>query len=139
MGQAKNRRAEIAQLKASNTIVLGQLHKAMIGLSIQLLDHNPNQGYTQTDASVNAAKIAIEHYKFNGQHFNQILKAREDWNQQLTLKFGVNMLFGAGAFGQDIEGDLVKSGAPKELIVATGLYDTLVTIMGIRCGAIKFA
>ena len=48
------------------------------------------------------------------------------------------MAFGTAAFGQDLEQVMLQAQVPQRERIAVGLFDTLVTILGMKIGAIKF-
>ena len=137
MGQAKLRAKEIQQLKESK-INTDQFLFLLQKISQVVLAEDPAHGYNQSQNTRDAAVMLIDKHNLNRNHYQQILEIREGFNQALEKKYGFELAFGLGSFLQDIDVVLKQHKVPQDIQVATGLLDTVVAVLGMRVGAIKF-
>ena len=119
-------------LNESNTLSL--LEKVADLLEKQ----NPEQDYNQTQLSKETALTVVDHYGLKHKHLNQLMVLREKFEKRLTKKYSVNLAIGLGAMMQDQEQTLKQHNVPKNIRILSGFFDTLIAVLAIKYGAIKF-
>jgi hypothetical protein len=137
MGQAKVRAKEINQLKANN-INTDQFLFLLNKIAGVVVLEDATHGYNQSTLTRNAAVMLIDKHNLTHKHYEQILEIRESFNQALGKKYGFELTFGLGSFLQDIDAVLKQHAVPQNIQIATGLMDTIVAVLGMRVGAVKF-
>jgi len=141
MGQAKIRQAEINQLKAAESarsINSEILTRLLLRLSQVIAADHADHGYNQTADSRAAAVQTIEYYKLERADYAQLLEFREAYNDSINKSYGVELATGAAAFLQDPDAVLRATGMPQIIQISVGLLDTLIAVLAMRVGAIKF-
>jgi hypothetical protein len=137
MGQAKVRAAEIAKIKESNINTdqfLFLLNKIADIVIVEDADH----GYNQSKNSRDAAVMLVDKHNLTRKHYQQILEIRESFNQAAGKKYGFELAFGLGSFLQDIDAVLKQHQVPQNIQIVLGLLDTIVAVLAVRVGAVKF-
>ena len=137
MGQAKVRAKEIEQLKSS-TINTDQFLFLLNKITDVIVAEDSTHGYNQSKNSHDAAVMLIDKHNLNRNHYQQILEIRESFNQACGKKYGFELAFGMGSFLQDIDVVLKQHGVPQNIQILLGLLDTIVAVLAVRVGAVKF-
>lgn len=109
----------------------------MFRLSDILITDNPNQDYAQTEQSLWTAKELIRKHQLNATDFQQMLKLRETFDSALAKKYNIQFANDLGALLQDVGADMRNAGVPQNVRVLSGFLDTLISVLGIQCGAIN--
>jgi hypothetical protein len=142
MGQAKIRAAEIANKKAQGNktrrVDSQTLTTLLLRLSQVIVTQVPDHGYSQTADSRQSAVMMIDHYHLGRGDYAQLLEFREVYNEAVNRDYGVELATGIGAFLQDPDEILRRSSMPQVVQVSVGLLDTVIAVLGLRVGAIKF-
>ena len=102
-----------------------------------MIKHDPEQDYNQTQMSLDIAKQIVGHYKI-GSNFQDMLVFRENFEQGIKRTFGIELATGPSAFLQDQQTAMIQAGVPQQIRVMSGLLDTLITVIAMRSGAVKF-
>jgi len=137
MGQAKVRAKEINQLKA-NHINADQFLFLLNKIADIVVVEDSKHGYNQSKNSRDAALMLIDKHNLTRKHYEQILEIREGFNQATGKKYGFELAFGLGSFLQDIDVVLKQHKVPQNIQIVLGLLDTIVAVLAVRVGAIKF-
>lgn len=137
MGQAKLRAKEINQLKANN-INADQFLFLLNKIAGVVVMEDSKHGYNQSTLTRDAAVMLIDKHNLTRKHYEQILEIRERFNQATGKKYGFELAFGLGSFLQDIDAVLKQHQVPQNIQIALGLLDTIVAVLAVRIGAVKF-
>lgn len=111
--------------------------EVMVRLTDLMIKENPNQDYGQTATSLWTAKEMVKRDKLNAVDFQQLLGFRERFEQGLEINYNVHLASGLCAFTQDPESLMKSAGVPQNLRIMSGFLDTLISVLGFNCGAIK--
>jgi len=136
--QARAKARRQAQSKPQRHINEHKFTELMVRVVDLMLTENPKHDYGQTELSLDTAKQVIQHHSLGRGEFEQLIGFRDRFEQALTTKYGVELATGAGAFMQDQEAHLKSRGVPQNIRVLCGLMDTLISVLAVRSGAIKF-
>ena len=109
----------------------------MFKMADTMIKQDPNQDYTQTEASLDIAKMIVGHYNIAGSNFNQMLKFRDTFEAGINKNYNTNLFTGINAFMIDTESVMKQASVPKNIRVMSGLLDTLIAVISIRSGFTK--
>ena len=140
MASTKQKQQEAKQRRQAEKVSINE-HKfteMLINVSQVILTQNPNHGYNQTDDSLKAAKMIIEHNNLTSKYLPQLQNYVNTVDQGIEMKYGISLSKGVGAFFQDFEEGMKENGVPQNIRVMVGLLDTLTSVMALRGGLIKF-
>jgi hypothetical protein len=110
----------------------------MFKMADTMIKQDPNQDYTQTETSLDIAKMIVGHYNIAGSNFNQMLKFRDTFEAGINKNYNTNLFTGINAFMIDTESVMKQASVPKNIRVMSGLLDTLIAVISIRSGFTKF-
>jgi hypothetical protein len=110
----------------------------MFKMADTMIAQEPTQDYKQTEMSLDIAKMIVGHYNIAGSNYNQMLKFRDTFEAGINKKYKTNLFTGLTAFMVDTESVMKSAGVPKNIRVLSGLLDTLIAVISIRSGFIKF-
>lgn len=136
--QARAKARRKTQNKPQRHINEHKFTELMIQFADVILKENPLHGYGQSDLSLYIAKQIIQHHSLGRSDFDQLISYRERFEQALTKKYGIDLACGVDAFLQDQEAHLKDCEVPQHIRVMCGLMDTLISVLAVRSGAIKF-